>query len=63
MPISIPPKHSAAQITGYIEKFDMDCDRMSNVRCGIFYATNSGPADISSVGVMIRADSNWIILS
>jgi len=49
MLISIPPKYSMAQITGYMKgKSSIWMRRMSNARCGIFSATDSGHADTLS---------------
>ena len=45
MLISIPPKYSVAQIIGYMKgRVRYGLRRMSNARCGIFWATNSGRA-------------------
>ncbi len=51
MLISIPPKYSVAQIIGYMKgkgRVRYGSRRMSNARCGIFWATNSGLAGTSS---------------
>lgn len=49
MLISIPPKYSVAQIIGYMkERVRYGSRRMSNARCGIFSATNSGRVDTLS---------------
>ena len=49
MLISIPPKHSVAQIIGYMKgRARFGSRRMSNARCGIFSATNSGREDTLS---------------
>ena len=49
MLISIPHKYSVAQIIGYMKgKSRYGLRRMSNARCGISWAINSGPADTSS---------------
>jgi putative transposase len=47
MLISIPPKYSVAQIIGHEREKSsiwIGWRRMSNARCGIFWATNSGRA-------------------
>ena len=49
MLISIPPKYSVAQIIGYMKgRARYGSRRMSNARCEIFWATNSGLADTLS---------------
>ena len=49
MLISIPPKYSVAQIIGYMKaRVRYGLRRMSNARCVIFWAINSGRADTLS---------------